>query len=30
LGDLMVSYNVGVQDDETFVLKEIDEHYFEE
>ena len=30
LGDLMVTYNVGVQDDETFVLKEIDEDYFEE
>jgi restriction system protein len=30
LGDLMVAYNVGVQDDETFVLKEIDEDYFEE
>jgi restriction system protein len=30
LGDLMVSYNVGVQEDETFVLKEIDEDYFEE
>ncbi len=30
LGDLMVTYNVGVQDDETFVMKEIDEDYFEE
>lgn len=30
LGDLMVTYNVGVQEDETFVLKEIDEDYFEE
>jgi restriction system protein len=29
LGDLMVAYNVGVQDDEAFVLKEIDEDYFE-
>lgn len=29
LGDLMVRYNVGVQDEETFVLKEIDEDYFE-
>lgn len=30
LGDLMVTYNVGVQDDETFVMKQIDEDYFEE
>lgn len=30
LGDLMVTYNVGVQDDEIFVLKEVDEDYFEE
>ena len=30
LGDLMVAYNIGVQEDEAFVLKEIDEDYFEE
>lgn len=30
LGDLMVTYNVGVQEDEIFVLKELDEDYFEE
>ena len=30
LGDLMVTYNVGVQDDQVFVLKMIDEDYFEE
>jgi restriction system protein len=30
LGDLMVTYNVGVQHDETFVMKEIDEDHFEE
>jgi restriction endonuclease Mrr len=29
LGELMVACNVGVQDDENFVLKEIDEEYFE-
>jgi len=26
----MVTYNVGVQDDESFVMKQIDEDYFEE
>ena len=29
LGDLMVSHNVGVQVEETFTLKEIDEDFFE-
>lgn len=30
LGDLMVAYNVGVQEDQSFVLKTIDEDYFED
>lgn len=30
LGNLMVAYNVGVQEDQSFVLKTIDEDYFED
>jgi restriction system protein len=30
LADLMVKYNVGVQDRETYVIKRIDEDFFED
>jgi restriction system protein len=30
LARLMVEHNIGAQDDETFVLKKIDEDFFEE
>jgi restriction system protein len=30
LARLMVEHNIGAQDDETFILKKIDEDFFEE
>jgi restriction system protein len=30
LAQLMVRYNIGVQDQETYVLKRIDEDFFDE